>query len=245
MRAYALIIETFRRKASVWVIHISWLVICGLFFLFPFKPEGGWQWGGFLFAWSGCLLPLLLSEGIFGDDIASGRIRLLAAKPMRPSEFYFYRLIGLSLQGAIHLVAAAALILALHRLTDRGSVKSLAAWILASWLIYNAWAALSTSVSVMVNREQNSMLVALATIGVVLPLYLLMLFFEGSIGTKVYHEIVRYAGPPVEFLVRMGLGRYGLLDGLGHAAHCVILTVLYGMIGVILLERREFTCVGD
>ena len=245
MRAYALIIETFRRKASVCVIHVSWLLIGGLFFLIPFPPGGRWQWGGFLFAWSGCLLSLLLSAGIFGDDIASGRIRLLATKPMRPSEFYFYRLLGLSLQGTIHLVVAAGLILVLHRLTGRGSIKSFAAWIPASWLIFNAWAALSTSVSVMVNRERNSMLVALATIVVVIPLDLLILFFEDSIGTKICHEIVRYAGPPVEFLVQMGLGRYGLLDGLGHAVHCLILIVFYGVIGVILLDRREFTCVGD
>jgi len=244
MKARVLMAETFLRKASIRFLHLCWLGTCAAIFLIPLPPEG-WQWGGFVFAWSGCLLPLVISAGIFGDDIASGRIRMAVTEPIRLWEFYLYRFLGLSLQGAVHLVAAGALILVLHRLTGRGGLNHFAAWLLASWLIFNAWVALSTSVSVVARRDQNSMLVLLGTIAVVFPLYMLMLFFEDSLGTKIYHEIVRYAGPPVELLVQLGRGECSLSGYVAGVAHSLGLTVLYGAVGILLLNKREFTYVAD
>ncbi len=244
MKAYALITETFDRKLRIRLVHLAWLVAYTPLFLIPFQPRS-WQWGAFLFAWSGCFLPLALSAGVFGDDIASGRIRLLVTEPIRPAELYSYRFLGLSLQGALHLLVAATLILVLHRLSGRGDVDHFAAWMLAAWLIFNAWTALSTTVSVLVNREHNLTLVVLATVGVAFPLYMLLLFFENSLGTKIYHEIVRYAGPPVELLVRIGRGKCSLSAGAASVAHSLMLTALYGAVGVVSLGRREFKFVVD
>ncbi len=244
MKAQVLMAETFLRKRAIFIMHLAWLGAYLPLFLIPFQP-GTWQWGGFLFGWSGCLLPLALSAGIFGDDIASGRIRLLVTEPIRLWELYLYRFLGLSLQAALHVWAAAVLILLLHRLTGRGNIDHFALWLLASWLIFNAWAALSTSVSVVVHREHNATLLVLATLGVVFPLYMLLLFFEGSTGTRIYHEIVRYAGPPVELLVRLGRGRCRLPAGIGSVAYSLLLTAFYGMIGILLLNRREFMAARD
>jgi ABC-type transport system involved in multi-copper enzyme maturation permease subunit len=244
VKAYALIAETFERKLRIRLVHLAWLAAYAPLFLIPFRPQT-WQWGAFLFAWSGCFLPLALSAGVFGDDTASGRIRLLVTEPIRPAELYSYRLLGLSLQGALHLLVAGTLILVLHRLSGRGSVGHFAAWILVSWLIFNAWTALSTTVSVLVDREHNLTLVVLATVAMAFPLYMLMLFFENSVGTKIYHEIVRYAGPPVELLVRIGRGQCSLSAGVASVAHSLMLTALYGAAGIVLLGRREFKFVAE
>ncbi len=244
MRAYALMIETLLRKTSIRIVHLGWLGVYAAIFLIPMPPDS-WPWGAFVFACSGCLLPLVLSAGIFGDDIASGRIRLLVTEPIWPSELYVYRFLGLSLQAALHLLAAGLVILLLHWLTKRGAVDHFALWLLASWLIFNAWTALSTSLSVVVRREHNSLLLVLGTIVAVFPLYLLLLFFENSLGTRIYREILACVAPPVEFLGRLGMGQYHGAGAVAHVAHCLLLTVLYGVAGVILLDKREFKYVAD
>jgi len=244
MKARVLMAETFLRKRAILIMHLAWLGAYAPLFLIPFRP-GTWQWGGFLFGWSGCLLPLALSAGIFGNDIASGRIRLLVTEPIRLWELYFYRVLGLSLQAAVHVWAAGVLILVLHRFTGRGNIDHFALWLLVSWLIFNAWAALSTSVSVVVSREHNSMLVILVTIAVVFPLYMLLLFFQDSLGTKIYVGILRYAGPSVELLVRLGRGNCSLPRGIGSVVYSLMLTTSYCVIGILLLERREFMAARD
>lgn len=244
MKAYALIVETFSRKASVRFVHLSWLGIYAAIFLIPMPPEA-WHWGPFLFGWSGCLLPLLLSEGIFGDDIASGRIRLLVTEPIRPSELYVYRFLGLSLQAAAHFLAVGALILLLHYLTRRGSVSHLAGFVLVSWLIFNVWAALSTSLSVVLKRAHNSMLLFIVTAAVFFLLSMLMSFFPKSEAVHVLLRVVRYSCPPVELLGSTAAGKFSLLQGFGSVAHSLLLTAFYGAAGVVLLGRREFKYVAD
>ena len=120
MKAYELIMETVLRKTFIRVLHIAWLGTYAAIFLIAFPPEL-WNWGAFLFGWSGCLLPLLLSAGIFGNDIASGRITLLVTKPVRLRDLYLYRLLGLSLQGAVSS----------HGPRQRGAFPGLAPGILA------------------------------------------------------------------------------------------------------------------
>jgi ABC-type transport system involved in multi-copper enzyme maturation permease subunit len=244
VKAYELMTETFRRKASIRIVHASWLGIYATIFLFPFGPEM-WHWGPFLFGWSGCLLPLLLSEGIFGDDIASGRIRLLVTEPIRPRELYFWRFLGLSLQAAIHIWLVGALILLLQRLTGRGSVDRFVVWMLAAWLLFNVWAALSTSLSVVLRRAHNSMILFIVTAGVFLVLSMLTSFFPKSTGVHVLLGVVRYTCPPVELLGSTAAGKFGLWQGLGSVTYSVMLTALYGMAGIVLLGRREFKYVAD
>lgn len=245
MKAYALIAETLLRKASIRIVHLAWLAACPLMFLIPFSPDARWQWGGFLFAWGGCFLPLSLSAGIFGDDIASGRMRMVMTEPIRPFELYLYRFLGLSLQAAVHLLIAGALILLLHRFTNRGRTDHFAAWLLVSWLIFNTWTALSASLSVVVGRQNNSMLVVLGALVTAFPLYMLLLFFEDHLGTRIYLAIVRYAGPPIELLVQLGRGKDNLLQAVGSIGHSLLLTAFYGAIGIVLLGRREFKGATD
>ena len=244
MKAYALITETFRRKASIRIIHLSWLGTYAMIFLFPLPPEA-WYWGPFLFGWSGCLLPLLLSEGIFGDDIASGRIRLLVTEPIRPAELYVYRFLGLSLQAVIHFLAVSVLVLLLHHLTGRGNADHFMVWVLVSWLLFNAWAALSTSLSVVLRRAHNSMLLFIVSAGVFLLLSMLMSFFPKSVYVDVLLRVVRYTCPPVELLGNIAIGKSGVLQGLGSVTYTLILTALYGAAGIVLLGKREFKYVAD
>jgi ABC-type transport system involved in multi-copper enzyme maturation permease subunit len=244
VKAYELIMETFRRRANIRLVHLSWFGTYALLFLIPMPPEA-WLWGAFLFAWSGCLLPLLLSDGIFGDDIASGRIRLLVTEPIRTWELYLYRFLGLSLQAAVHLWLAGALILLLQRLTGHGSADHFAVWMLASWLLFNVWAALSTSLSVVLRRSHNSMFLFIITAGFFLVASFLIAFFPENPGTRAYLAALRYTGPPVELLSKMGLGKAGLCGSVASVAHSLLLTALYGAAGIVLLSRREFKYVAD
>ncbi len=244
MKAYAMVRETFLRKRSIRLVHLSWLGTYALIFLIPFPPET-WHWGAFLFGWSGCLLPLLLSEGILGDDIASGRICLLVTEPIRPVELYGYRLLGLSLQGAAHLLAVGALILLLHQLTGRGSVDHLVPWMLATWLIFNTWTALSTSLSVVLRRAHNSMLLFIVTVAAFFVVSTLQALFPKSGAAQVLLGALRYVGPPVELLAKVGLGQCSLWRGFANISHSLLLTALYGTAGIILLGRREFMAARD
>ena len=244
MRAYELMKETLLRKTYIRIVHISWLAIYGLLFIIPFPPEA-WNWGPFLFAWSGCLLPLLLSAGIFGDDIASGRISILITKPLWLGELYIYRLLGMSLQAFSHLVISGCIILILHGATGRGDVDNLGLWILLSLLIFNTWAALSTTLSVVVRRGNNSMLLFVATGFICFFASFLVSFLPDHISTVVLQVVLRYTCPPIELLVNMANGKYGLIQNLGCVVYSLVLTVLYSLVGIIILSKRQFACVRD
>lgn len=244
MRAYELIKETFLRKRYIQLLHISWFATYALLFLIPFPPEA-WNWGGFLFGWSGCMLSLLLSAGIFGDDIASGRICILIIKPLWPGELYIYRLIGLSLQALIHLLIGGAIIFTLHNATGRGNIDHLGVWILSSWLIFTTFTALSTSISVVLRRGQNSMLLFAAIVIVYLFVALMFSLFPKLLATKMIMSVTRYACPPVELLCKVALGKYSVIRSLGCIIHSLALMILYSAAGIIILCKRQFVCVRD
>lgn len=244
MNAYELIMETVLRKRFIRVLHVTWFATYAVIFLVPWPPEM-WNWGAFVFGWSGCLLPLLLSAGIFGDDVASGRISLLVTKPIRMRTFYLYRLLGLSLQGAVHLALLAGLILGLYHLTHRGNVAHFGAWLLASWLVFNTWAALSTSLSVAVKREHNAMLLFFGAAMTFAVLSSLDYFYPDSRATVLVQGVVRWACPPVELLAALAMAKHTLVRSLGDVGHSLMLTVFYGAIGIILLGRREYKRAGD
>jgi ABC-type transport system involved in multi-copper enzyme maturation permease subunit len=244
MRAYELMKETLLRKTYIRIVHISWFATYGLIFIIPF-PSEAWKWGPFLFAWSGCLLPLLLSAGIFGDDIASGRISILITKPLWLGELYIYRLMGMSLQAFSHLVISGCVILILHATTGRGDIDNLGLWILLSWLIFNTWAALSTSLSIVVRRGNNSMLLFVATGFVCLFTSFLVSFLPDHTATAVLRVVLKYTCPPVELLVNMANGKYSLIQNLGCVVYSLVLTALYSIVGIIILSKRQFACVRD
>lgn len=244
MRAYELIKETFLRKAYIRIVHISWFATYGLMFLIPFPPES-WNWGGFLFGWSGCMLSLLLSAGIFGDDIASGRICVLIIKPLWPGELYIYRLIGLALQALLHLLISGGMMFILQNLTGRGSIDNLGLWILSSWLIFTTFAALSTSISVVVRRGHNSMLLFAAIAFVYFFVSLMIGMFQRHPATEVIMNVIRYACPPVELLCKLALGQYSVLKSFGCVMHNLALITVYSTVGMIILCRRQFVCARD
>jgi hypothetical protein len=253
MRATELMKETFFRRTYIWIVHVVWLALYGGFwwFFLPDMPE----MGRFLFIWGGFFLALALSAGIFGDDIASGRICILVTKPFWTGELYLYRLLGLSLQAALHLVLAGGLVLALHALVGKGNVDNLGMWLLATWLLFNTCAALSTSLSVIVGRAFNSLLllIIIATGYFLMGLLTMYLRHEASSGALA--SFIRYPWPPFELLYKLAagewgqyaltVGKYSVSKSVACIIHSLMLTLVYSVIGILLLGRREYSRVRD
>lgn len=253
MRAYELIKETFCRKIYIWIVHLSWLTLYGVFWWF-FLPRGN-EFGGFIFIWGGCFLALALSAGIFGDDISSGRICVLITKPFWPGELYIYRLLGLSLQAAVHFILAGCVILILHALMRKGSTDNLGLWLFASWLLFNTCAALSTSLSVVVGRAYNALLLFVVIVTGYFVVSLLMVSMHQQAETGVLVSFIRFACPPFKLLYKFACGEYGkysltvgrfsLTKSVACVVHSLILTVVYSVVGIVLLSRRQFSCERD
>jgi len=253
MRAYELMKETFFRRTYIWIVHVVWLAMYGGFwwFFLPDMPE----MGRFLFIWAGFFLALALSAGIFGDDIASGRICILVTKPFWTGELYIYRLLGLSLQAAVHLLLAGGLVLALHTLTRKGNVDGLGMWLLATWLLFNTCAALSTSLSVIIGRAFNSLLLLVIVITVYFLLTLLQIYVRQEAMPGVLASFIRYPWPPFELLYKLAAGEWGkyaltvgsysVTKGFACIIHSLMLTLVYSIIGIFLLSRREYSRVRD
>ena len=250
MRAYELMKETFSRKMHIWIVHVVWLVLYACFWVLFLNEEED-VFGQYLFIWGGFLLPLALSAGIFGDDIASGRIRVLMTKPFWPGELYIYRLLGLSLQGAVHFVLAGCVIYLVHIFIGKGSLEFVDSWLFSSWLLFIVCTAMSTSLSVVLRRAYNCLLlvVAIATVSIVVSF--LSFYHSEEIGTKVFVGFMRYAGPPFGLLTKLGkreygeysliVGKYSLVKSVACVTHSLVLTVLYSIVGIILLSKRQFT----
>jgi ABC-type transport system involved in multi-copper enzyme maturation permease subunit len=252
-RAYELIKETFFRRTYIWVAHAIWLGLYGVYWwLFIPEPQ---EIGGFIFIWGGCFLPLALSAGIFGDDIASGRICILVTKPFWLGELYIYRLLGLSIQAAAHFVLAFGIVWVLHILMRRGSTEHLGVWLVASWLLFNTCAALSTSLSVVVGRAFNSLLLLVLIVTGYFVVNLLMGYLRQEATKELFIGFVRYAAPPFELLFKLArgewgkyaltVGRFSVTKSVACVVHSLMLTAIYGVVGIVLLSRREFSRIRD
>lgn len=250
MRAYELMKETLSRKLYIYIVHLSWFATYGLFFTLRVQQEEGFH--GILFIWGGFFLPLALSAGIFGDDISSGRICVLATKPFWLGKLYIYRLLGLSVQAAVHFVITGFLLLIIHRFTGLGNIDNLGLSLLSCWLLFNTWAAISTSISVVVTRAYNFIFL--------LAVFLFLAFLNSILGwnnpddtiTKVISAFGIYVCPPFRLLTRMVegqyskysliVGKYSSIKAVACVTHTLVLTVFYSFFGVLLLSRRQFTC---
>ena len=249
MRAYELMKETFSRKMYIYIVHLSWFAIYGLFMML--QPDED-DFYGILLIWGGFFLPLVLSAGIFGDDLSSGRISVLATKPFWLGELYIYRLLGLSVQAALHFVIVGGLLMITHRFTGIGNIDDLSSWLFSCWLLFNTWAAMSTSLSVVVKRAYNFVFLLAA--------FLFFGFLNSILGwnnpddtmTEVVSAFVKYACPPFGMLTKMAegeyakysliVGKYSAIKAIACVTHALVLTVFYGILGVLVLERRQFTC---
>ncbi|NQT01101.1 MAG: ABC transporter permease subunit [Planctomycetes bacterium] len=253
MRAYELIKETFCRKLYILIVHLSWLTLYGIFW-WLFLPKVN-EFGRFIFIWGGCFLALALSTGIFGDDISSGRICVLVTKPFRLGELYIYRLLGLSLQAAVHFILAWCVIFILNALMRTGSTDNLGLWLFASWLLFNTCAALSTSLSVVVGRAYNALLLLVVIITVFFVVSMMMVYLKQHSETEVLVSFISYACPPFKLLYKFACGEYGkysltvgrfsLAKSVACVVHSLILTVVYSVVGIVLLSRRQFSCGRD
>lgn len=253
MRACELIRETFFRRSFIWIAHVIWLALYGSFW-WLFLPDGD-EFGPFIFLWGGFFLPLALSAGIFGDDIASGRICVLVTKPFWAGELYLYRLLGLSLQAAMHFALAGCLVLVLHALTHKGTTDHLGSWLLASWLLFNTCAALSTSLSVVVGRAFNSLLLLVAIVTGYFVVTPLMAHLHQEASAVVLTGFIRYFWPPFELLSKFAggeygqysltVGRYSLAKSTACVVHSLMLTAAYGVAGIALLCTRQFSRIRD
>jgi hypothetical protein len=235
------------------MVHMVWLAAYGVFYwLFvPDMPE----LGRFLFIGAGFFLPLALSAGIFGDDIASGRICVIVTRPFWTGELYLYRLLGLSLQAAVHLVLAGGVVVVLHAIMRKGRVDDLGLWLLACWLLFNTCAALSTSLSIVVGRAFNSLLLLVVIITGYFIVTLLTAHLGRQATTSTLVHFIRYPWPPFELLYKFAggeheryaltVGKYDAAKSLACVAHSLVLTVVYGLAGIVLLSRRQFSRVRD
>ena len=234
MKAIEIIKETVLRRSLVIGTHFAWLCLYALIFI---MRDGVMPWAEVLFVFCGLLLPLPLSAGIFGDDIASGRIRLLMATPTRAVELYGYRLAGLSLQGAVHLPLACILIWGMRTLIPVGNIQNLWRCLLPAWFLYNAVAAMSATLSVLLRRGQNAVAVAVSALGVLILRGYLVAHPNPASATILW--TIKYVLPPVELLAR-AVERGMSLQTAGVMAYALGLTVAYAAVGVVLLAKREF-----
>jgi hypothetical protein len=245
--------ETFFRRTYIWIVHVIWLALYGAFW-WMFLPEAP-EFGKFLFIWAGFFLPLALSAGIFGDDIASGRICVIVTRPFWTGELYIYRLLGLSLQAAVHLLLAGAIVLTLHAIMRKGRVDDLGVWFLATWLLFNTCAALSTSLSIVVGRAFNSLLLLVVIVTGYFLVTLLAIYLRRQPSTDALVSFIRYPWPPFELLYKFArgeyeqyalmVGKYSVAKSLACVVHSLMLTVVYSIIGIVLLSRRQFSRVRD
>lgn len=241
MRAYELIKETFCRKTYIWIVHFIWLTLYGIYW-WIFRPPGN-EFGELIFILSGFLLPLALSAGIFGDDIASGRICVLVTNPFWPGELYIYRLLGLSLQGILHFILAGCVIYIVHIFIGKGTLEGLWIWLFSSCLLFIVCAAISTTLSVMVRRTFNSLLLFVTVASGFVIVGILSQHHEGETVTKVLKALLKYAGLPFELLYKLAEGEYGkynLIKSVACAMHSLVLTIIYSIVGIILLSKRQF-----
>jgi hypothetical protein len=128
-------------------------------------------------------------------------------------------------------------------------------WLLASWLLFNTCAALSTSLSVVVARSFNSLLLLVVIVIGGFMTRLLMGFVGAESMKGALTSFVRYACPPFELLGKFAGGEYGkfsltvgrfsVTKNVACVVHCLMLTAAYSIAGIVMLCGREFSRVRD
>jgi ABC-type transport system involved in multi-copper enzyme maturation permease subunit len=236
--------ETVFRRRFIPMLHGLYLgIYIMVYTIFYLLPSETGQWELWLFIWSGCLFPVLLTAGLFGDDIANGRILQLVIKPVSLGSLYLLRVLGVFVQCVVHLAVCYLLLFVVYRITGQEAKGHLGLWFLASVLISLTWLMLSASISTFLLREFN---VAMILIG---GIVVFMLWQSASIVasiadwpaiSKVADGILIYGVPPVALLFRLGMQRYGMAGSFVVTLHAIAMAVLYAIIGIVILTHREF-----
>jgi hypothetical protein len=108
---------------------------------------------------------------------------------------------------------------------------------------------------VVLARSFNSLLLLVLIVTGSFVTALLMRFVDSQAMTGWFMDFVRYAWPPFELLGKFAageydkfsltVGRFSMAKNVACVIHCCMLTVAYGIIGITLLCRREFSRVRD
>lgn len=236
MIGYELIKETFLRKSYIPALHVLWMVAQVLILMSATEP--GFAAGKMLFVMVGLLFPLLISAGIFGDDIASGRMVVLMTRPVRFTELYLWRLIGLIIQCILQLSLGGLLAMVICGLAGNASPDHLLHWMLLSLVLAASVASLATAVSVIAPRGYNFTILLLCMMVVFAVRINLPLI--GGAGAAAFQFMVKYLLPPVESLYTYGGPAATRSEQLGAIFSAFVLVALYAALGIILLSRREF-----
>jgi ABC-type transport system involved in multi-copper enzyme maturation permease subunit len=235
MRLYELVKETVLREPLVLVAHLA---LFGLYIMLGLLPtRGATQWGKPLFLLAGIFLPMLVTRGIFGDDIATGRITVLATEPMRFATLYLGRLAGVVAQCVVHLAVGSGIFLVISLALGKGSFVNFPLWLLGALCLFTAFAALSCTLSLIVKGSYNFMALLFGTAAFGLMVSLMGPAATGLSGVLV--RVVKYAFPPVQLLGAMCRGATPVEAAL-RCGHAALLAAVYATIGVIILNKREF-----
>ena len=251
MRAYEIMKETLLRRRFILIIHLVILALYAVLFLPWLPPAFRMSWPPIMLFGSGCILPLIISAGIFGDDIASGRIAVLVTKPMRAAELYWWRAAGLLAQGAAHFLVAIIILVVFCCMRGRGGL----AWargdlasafsnMLAAFMLYCSTMALCTTVSVVVKRGFNSVIVFVGFVVIDETLRSLWSQYPEAWLTHWLSQCVKYGCPPVE-LILTAVREKPLASQLLVGLYTLGLTAAYTGIGIFLLSRRQFPQARD
>lgn len=241
----AILRETVMRRRAIVRLHLTCLVVYGVVYVSlsalssPASPP---QWGMWLFVWSGCVLPVLLTIGIFGGDIASGRMMQLVTKPMSLGTLYLFRFLGVYLQCVVHLSICygSMIFIAASNARTGGNLGS---WFLASLLIAPVWITLSATVSTFVSRDFN---VAVIFIGVIVTFMVLQSAdaLATIMGMPAISEAVEKVGiygmPSLVLLCKLGMQQCTAMEWVVAVLHPVVMTAVYAAIGIAILNHREF-----
>lgn len=234
MVAYAVLRESVLRKNTILVAHVLLPVI--YIACIPLHIPVGVA----VFALGGIALPLVLTNGIWGNDISSGRIRMLALTPVGVERIYLWRLAGVLSQGVVHLLAAAC-VQVLGNTMDAGHDGPWFVWTLATFFLFCAMASFSSALSVVVRGEHNAPLIVLILV--------LLVFGHESLARESPSALIRvskgalmYASwlfPPITGLMRACYQGRSVLDVAGLCLVACAQACVYGTIGAAILHAAE------
>lgn len=241
---YEVLKETFLRRRFIPMLHVLYVVVYIMVFtIYYLLPSKSPQWELWLFGWSGCLFPVLLTAGLFGDDIASGRILQLLIKPISLGTLYLMRVLGVFIQCVIHLAVCFLMLFIMYLLTEQQAKGHIGLWFLASVLISLTWLMLSASISTFMLREYNVVVVLIGSI-VVFMLWqsasIVASIADWPVISKAADGFMIYGVPPVGLLFRLGMQKYSTAGSLAVTLHAVTIAALYTVIGIVILTHREF-----
>lgn len=239
--------ETLMRRSAIRRLHLGYLVVYAVVYasLSVASPSTNPpRWGMWLFVWSGCVFPVLLTMGIFGGDIASGRMMQLVTKPMSLRALFLWRCLGVYIQCVVHLSISYGFIFIAASRTNAHVAGDLGSWFLASLVIAPVWIALSATVSTCVSRDFNVAVVFIGAIAIFMILQATDAFaaiMDMPALSRAVEVIGIYCLPSVVLLCKLGMRQSTGVETVLAVVHPVVITALCATIGIVILNHREFT----